>query len=350
MPTQAFLNTFGGGTNGTTLTQGSGGNTGGASGDFWNIVTLGGGTVVFSTAAAMVGTLGCRMTRTGTAQQNLQVTLAADIADFVGQHYQSIPTQPSTNHVLFRGYTDAGGTASSWQVAVNTTGKMVLLAASTTVYTGTDTIPAATVVRWEYEMVSATSMRVVAYSGGTNTVLADSGVIATTLVGVTRTYRIGLLTTTTSPASTDIDNVRLGTGPGLWGLGTTARPSSLISNPGAYTVTGAGSINAAQSDVETVETSPTSYVESPAGPAGTQYTVGFEATILPNGGLTIDRWDAQDVASPIIDSKLDIIVGGVIVGTNTVALSTTWTKTTFTIASVTGDMSTLRGTYTDTSR
>lgn len=53
-----LVNSFEGGTNGVSLTQGSGGNTGGASGDYFTTVTATAGTIQFSNAAAMVGSRG----------------------------------------------------------------------------------------------------------------------------------------------------------------------------------------------------------------------------------------------------------------------------------------------------
>lgn len=351
MPTVVFTNNAEGySASPTTVTQGSGGNSGGGSGDYWDVVNLGSSTIQALTGAKFFGTYGYRMTRSGSTQQHLQKTFASDISDFVGQHWQKIPTQPSADHVLFKAYTDTGAATTSWAVAITTTGKLKILAgsSSTSVYTGTNTIPANTWLRFEYEMVSATNVRVIVYSLGSNTILDDSGLVTTALVGVTRTYRIGLLTTTSSPASIDVDQFTLGSGPGMFGLATSGRPSSTITNPDGFTATGAGSLHAALSDTEAGgELSPSSWVESPAGPTNDTFTVGFAATIMPNGGLTIDRWDSQDVASPTITSTLEILVDGSVVGTNTITLSTTVTKTTFTIASVTGDMSTLQARYTD---
>lgn len=351
MATQLFRNTAEGySSSGTGVTQGSGGNSGGGSGDYWDVVNLGSSTIQAVTGAKMFGTYGYRLTRTGSTQQHLQKTLAADQSDFVGQHWQKIPTQPSANHVFFKGYSDASATTTSWAVAISTTGKLILLAgsSSTTVFTGTDTLPANTYLRFEYEIVSGTSMRCVVYSLGSNTIVSDSGIVSTALPGVTRTFRIGELTTASSPASMDIDYVTLGSGPGMFGLATSARPSSTVTNPDGFTATGAGTLHAALSDTEAGgELSPSSWAESPAGPTNDTFTVGFEASILPTGGLTIDRWDSQDVASPVISSTLEILVDGVVVGTNTINLTTTVTKTTFTIASVTGDLTTLQGRYTD---
>ncbi len=357
MPTTVFRNTaeaIGG--NGTAVTQGAAGNS--ASPDYFDTVFLGtpAGALTVQTAAKKHGTYGLRFLRAGasTAQIYVQKVFASDITNFVGQHWCQINALPSVNTVLFKGYTDSAATITSWAVAMNTTGRLLLLggSGSSTISTSatTDTMPAGADIRFEYEVVPGTSIRVVAFAGDSNTVYVDSGVQATALVGVTRAYRNGLLTTGAAPAQVDIDDIRLGSGPGFFGLSTTATPSSLVSNPGGFTAVGAASLDAALANVESNEAAPTSYVESVAGPAGAQFTVGFEATILPNGTLSIERWDSQDIASPIIDSTLDIIVGGAVVGTNTVALSTTPTKTTFTTGVVTGDMSTLRGRYTDTSR
>lgn len=351
MPTVQFRNTAEGyTTDPTTVTTG---NSGGGSGDAFDALNAGGGTIQAIAAAKFHATRGYRMTRSGTSQMSVQRTLAADVSDFVGKHYQYIPTQPGVDSVLFKGYSDTTATVTSWAVAISTTGKLKALAGSgsSTVYTSTDTVPPATWVRFEYEIVSGVSMRVIAYAGDSTTVLADTGVVSTSAVAATRTWRIGLLTSgTTTPATTDFDDITVGAGPGLYGLATIARPSSTVSNPGAFIATGGVSIDAVLADTETSESTPASWVESVSAPAGVQCTVGFSATILPTGGLTIDRWDSQDVVSPVIDSKLDILVDGSVVGTNTVALTTTWTKTTFTIASVTGDMSTLQGRYTDTTR
>jgi hypothetical protein len=61
-------NTFEGGSNGTTLTAGSGGNTGGASGDFFDTVTIGAScTETFATSSAFHGGLGLQITQPVTA-------------------------------------------------------------------------------------------------------------------------------------------------------------------------------------------------------------------------------------------------------------------------------------------
>lgn len=346
MPTPVFTNNAEGySSSGTNVTAGSGGNSGGGSGDYWDVVNLAGGTIQAVTAAKMFGTYGYRLTRSGSSQIHLQKTFASDISDFVGQHWDRIPTQPSANHVMFKGYSDAAFTTTSWAVAISTTGKLIILAgpSSTTVFTGTDTIPANTYCRFEYEMVSATSVRVVVYSLGSNTILADSGTINTALVGVTRTYRRGLLTTASSPASLDADQTTLGIGPGLFGLATSARPTILVSNPGAYVAVGAASLVAALGDVEADESSPASYIESPAGPANAEVTFGF-SQILPAGGLTVEVWCRQSpTASPGATAVIEALIEGSVVGSSpTVALTTAWTKVTFTIASASGDMSTLQ--------
>lgn len=351
MPTELFRNTAEGySASGTGVTAGSGGNSGGGSGDYWTVVNLGSSTIQALTGAAMFGAYGYRLTRSGSTQQHLQVTLAADQSDFVGQHWMRIPTQPSVDHVLFKGYSDTAATVTAWAVAISTAGKLKILEgpSSTPVgAAGTDTIPANTWLRCEYEIISATSARVVIYAGASNTVLADSGVRAAPSAGVTRTFRIGLLTTASSPASMDIDHVRLGAGPGLFALATTWRPTETVSNPGAFTAVGTGTLHGALGDVET-EAAPATYIESPAGPSGAQCTVGSSITILPTGGLTVECWHSQDLASPTIRTLHEVLLDGAVIGSDTVDCTTTPTKRTWTISSASGDMTTLRSRFTDT--
>lgn len=96
-------NTFEGGTNGAGLTAGSGGNTGGASGDFFNAVTATAGTVTFSTSAAMVGSLGVAFTQDAT-------TSTAQLVRWSGTNYTvaymrayvKFPTLPAANFIFMR--------------------------------------------------------------------------------------------------------------------------------------------------------------------------------------------------------------------------------------------------------
>lgn len=84
-------NTFEGGTNGATLTGGSGGNTGGASGDFFNTALVpSDGILIFSNVQKFIGSLGVRMaTRTVAGALDLIWTSASrgSISDDYGRFY-----------------------------------------------------------------------------------------------------------------------------------------------------------------------------------------------------------------------------------------------------------------------
>jgi|SRR5690349_342026 len=339
MPTYpaTFFNSAEGQASGTTATQGSGGNTGGGSGDYFDIIQANSGTVTFQTVS--IHGKAFTLVRSGTNQILLQRTLAADINNLSWQHYQSITALPSVNTVLFKGYSDAALASTSWAVAVGTSGTLIVLAgpSSTTVYTSAPSlIPANTSLRWEVEVVPATSIRCVVFSGDSGTVLADSGTIATTAVGATRSFRLGLLSTGSAPTTTSIQDVKLGSGPGLWGLASSAYPQETVSNAGAWTFTGAASIEAA------LDASTSSYIETPAAAVSASVRVGYLYTILPTGSVTFTYEPAIDVASPTYQLTANCYQGGSLKATRTDTISSTsFAPITLTASGLTGDMSTL---------
>lgn len=87
------VNTLEGGTNGVTVTQGVGGNTGGASGDFFDIIITGASfTNEFSTAQAMHGTLSLRQAGGSASQSHFRWDFSPAIDRAFFRFYFRTPT------------------------------------------------------------------------------------------------------------------------------------------------------------------------------------------------------------------------------------------------------------------
>jgi hypothetical protein len=224
-------------------------------------------------------------------------------------------------------------------VAITSTGKVKVLVgtASTSAYVSTATLPAATRIRFEYEVVSGTSIRVVAYSGDSLTVLADSTVITSAAVAVTRMVRFGLLAATTAPTYIDFDTPRFGTGPGMFGLSTTAVPTETISNAGVWVPDGGASLHQVLGDGNAATAA-----ESVSGGSAVAFRVGLGDQILPEGAVSVS-YDAElDIASPSWSVTCTAYLAGASVGAQTQTISSTSsTPHTFTVSGLVGDMSTL---------
>lgn len=149
-------NTFEGGTNGTTLTGGSGGNTGGASGDFFNQVNIpSDGILIFSNIQKYIGSLGLRLaTRTVTGAADFIWTSASrgSIADDYGRFYfysDDITTGGIAKNIVrwFNGGSSLGGILMGNNRLYVTDGSNAAVSGNSTTL-----LPAATWVRIEYHL------------------------------------------------------------------------------------------------------------------------------------------------------------------------------------------------------
>lgn len=316
---------------GTTVTQGSGGNSGAGSGDYWELVFANSGTIV--SAAGLNQTRAYLLTRSGTNTIYLQRQLPADQTDFALDCMLNIPTAPSANSIFLKGYSDAPATPTSnptnvsWAVGVSTTGKLLILAgpSSVSAYVGSDTIPPG-LVRVTVEMIAGTSSRAIVYAGHSKTVLADSGVVPLNgaLIDATRTIRVGLQTTTTAPASLTVDAVRWGGGGGMFDYATTLVPAYLSSNPGAWVAVGAADIPTALSSVGDT----TSYAESVSGGSAVKFRVGYTRpgtgdSYVPEGSLSMNSELWSNAASPWWNLTIRAFVSGVQVASRVVVVAGT---------------------------
>lgn len=172
----ARSNSFEGGSNGTTLTQGSGGNTGGTSGDFLDNVSVGtGATVAFSTAQAAHGTVSMNAVTTGTSSLAYAGWTLASVASDFSRTYCRFASLPSAQQLFMR-YLSSG--SQSVRVNVTTTGTIeVRNAANTVVGTTTSAISANSWFRVELSVtfsatVGAVTLRL--YLTPDSTTISDS--------------------------------------------------------------------------------------------------------------------------------------------------------------------------------
>jgi hypothetical protein len=172
----ARSNSFEGGSNGTTLTQGSGGNTGGSSGDFLDSVSVGtGATVAFSTAQAAHGSVSMNTVTTGTSALAYAGWTLASVASDFSRAYCRFATLPSAQQLFMR-YLSSG--SQSVRVNVTTAGLIEIRnAANTVVGTTTSAISANSWFRVELSVtfsatVGAVTLRL--YLTPDSTTISDS--------------------------------------------------------------------------------------------------------------------------------------------------------------------------------
>lgn len=120
-------------------------------------------------------------------------------------------------------------------------------------------------------------------------------------------------------ATTEIGSV-----PSTIAPANSVRPNSIASNPGAWVnVGGAASLDAALADE-----SDTTYLETPAAPAGAAVSVGLAPLTL--GDVTIKARHQASAASPAVTRIYDLMQGTTVIATRSVTLPTAWTDYTFT--------------------
>ena len=105
----------------------------------------------------------------------------------------------------------------------------------------------------------------------------------------------------------------------------TVYPSSTVSNTG-WSAVGAGTVHAALAD-----SSDATYVETVENPAGSTFTVALGA--LGAGEITVRTRNSATAATPAITREIAVMQGSTVVATRSIALTTTVTPHSFTLAS-----------------
>jgi hypothetical protein len=201
-----------GGTDGTPVTVG---NSGGASGTAFTTVSNGGGTINYSAAAAQHGSLGIRMTGSGTAAYLVDFDDPTPAASFALRFQFNFPTLPS-------GATQAGfplGIRSSTAGAIgginmDTTGHIQMFIVSggsfSTGALAINTNYRAEVVGTGFNS-AATTCTMNVYQGDTATLAATCTVSGVTTTALFNRARIGKQSTGSVPGI-DIDDVAMNVG------------------------------------------------------------------------------------------------------------------------------------------
>lgn len=205
----ARSNSFEGGTNGVTLTQGSGGNTGGASGDFLDVVDAGTGTVAFTTGQAAHGTTSMLIATGGVSSLAYAgYTLASVTSDYM-RCYIRLTSLPGVVQILTR---YMSGASQSLRVNVKAAGTIEVRDASNSVV-GTTTSAVSTGVWWRLEMFTTFSATVGAvvlrlYNTADGTSVTDSlNLSGLTLTASSTALRYGVGAAVASIPNTWYDDV-----------------------------------------------------------------------------------------------------------------------------------------------
>lgn len=345
-PTTVAQNTFEGGTSGVTLTTANGS----VGGTNFDVVNLGsGGAIAFDNTKFMHGAMSMKVTQ-ATSIVNFSwagVAIPSALPNCVVQVYVWLPTAgPTVATQIIKGYSDTAATAPAWAIAISTSRQMVLLAPTATVYTSTALITGNQWVRFEVIAIASASLRAAAYAGDTTTPMVDSDVVSVPTIPSTQHLRLGIATSSSGYGPLWFDDPKIGSGTEFYGVATSGRPSTVVANPGGVVVVGGTGIAAVLAD-----NLASSYVETAAGPAGASFTVGGFGALSP-GTIVATHTESQAPGTPIIDCLFEVLSGpSTVVGSHTVALSTTVTDYTLTITNPTvTDWSDLRTRTTYTQR
>jgi hypothetical protein len=305
-------NTADGGTNGTTVSTG---NSGGASGTAWDLVSIPTGTLTYSSTQARQGTLSYKVVTTAaTAAEGILRwgdTLALPAASL--RCYVFLPgTNPTVAATLAQFSTNGGAIAASTKLALSTTGKLQLQdATGAGLWTSTSALPTGVWVRLEmYAQPGTTTTNGVAgagYATGTGA-LTEQFTTSTANAGtaVIGRAQFGKNSGTWATQTFYMDDIALGNTAAFLGTAdfntaptctasaspnTSVEPWSTVTLTGtdadsdgtiatrAWTQTGgtsAGTITAASTATATVT--------APGTLAGD--TLTFTYTVTDNGGLT----------------------------------------------------------------
>lgn len=200
-------NSFEGGSNGVTLTQGSGGNTGGASGDFLDTVDAT-GTVTFSTAQAAHGSVSMLVSTGVSALAYAGYTLSSVTTDYM-RCYIRLTALPGVVQVLTR---YLSGASQSLRVNVKSGGTLEVRDAGNSVV-GTTTSAVSINAWWRLEMFTTFSATVGAvvlrlYNTADGTSITDSlNLSGLTLTANATALRFGVGAAAASVPTTYYDDI-----------------------------------------------------------------------------------------------------------------------------------------------
>jgi hypothetical protein len=155
----ALSNSLEGGTNGTTMTQATGGNTGGASGNFFDSIVVGTGTSVkFSSAFAAHGSLSAAVTVGTTAASAFfsWTTSLGTVTTLYGRAYINLSAAPPSNNVIVE-FENASSHAADFTLSTSRT-IIIRNAAFGTTHTMTTALTTGTWYRLEWEVVASTTV------------------------------------------------------------------------------------------------------------------------------------------------------------------------------------------------
>lgn len=135
-----LTNSFEGGTNGTTVTQGSGGNTGGNSGNYFDLINIGAAsTLAFSNTEAAHGTLSCKLTQPASAvSTTFAWTASLTSSSIPTVYFRTYLWYPSLPSAGVRVISCLNGATFLGAVQLGTTGKLTAInaAGSAIIFTG----------------------------------------------------------------------------------------------------------------------------------------------------------------------------------------------------------------------
>jgi hypothetical protein len=316
----AYNNSFEGGTDGVDV---SSGNSGGPSGDAFSGVSVGvGGTMTYSLAAAMHGAVGVAMTTTASTVAMFGEFTVTPSDRYTWRAYLRFSGLPNVNTLLgrFRDNQAAISTVASILINQNNTiGIMNNAGAQIAALNGTVAILANSVYRLEVGINAVTgACEWKLFTGDSTTVLDQATATAQAFggfqIGKVRFGRVvgsGFIGTIHYD---DIQLQNLATGlPGpISNAQSTVRPNGVVTNPGVFTNQGgAASLEAALSDELD-----TTFVQSPANPAGASMTVSLPE--LATGTVTLNVKHKADTASPAISRVYALLQGTTVINTRTV--------------------------------
>lgn len=208
----ARSNSFEGGSNGVTLTQGSGGNTGGSSGDFFNTVDTGGGVgvVAFSTAQAAHGSVSMTTSTAGVSSLAYAGYTLSSVTTDTCREYCRLVSLPSAAAQPVLRY--MSGASQAYRVNVKSGGALeVRDAGNNVVGTTTSTISAGAWFRLELlttfsATVGAITLRL--YLSPDSTSISDSLTLSgLTLTATSNGLRFGIGSAMANAVQTWYDDV-----------------------------------------------------------------------------------------------------------------------------------------------
>ena len=313
------------GTNGTTLTGGSGGNTAGTGDSFLDSVTIGtGGTLAFSSAFAAHGLLSAKAATGATAAGTYMTwsTSLGSVTTLYGRIYLNLSAAPAATDAIIQFRDGAGGWAGGIQL---TTG--LQLAVQDTVFTTLNTLTTVLAtgtwyrVEWKLAASGASAGQVtVSLYAGDNTVPAETWTSpGTATIGGTATGSVlfGWTGAHASQPAAYLDDLGLSTagylGPAAGAPGAAVDGAGYLNAggiapvPGAAAVAGAGYLAATSMVLAPVVTFPGAL----PNPLGAKIELNLNGTwtditayVMLRDGISISNMGRPDESGTITASQL----------------------------------------------